>query len=163
MSLVLRLMRLCQFCQFFSFSSTLSNFISSDDVFTCPFIINYKWVYICVTVVIHFVSLHAAHRDRRTQCRGRRRSSRTSTSLGNPASSEQCHQRRRRAADTDGKTWRRNRPSEKNPSVQNVETETGETGKFLKEPHNPNLKNPEKEASNIWGAKQREKNRQLVF
>lgn len=42
-----------------------------------------------------------------------------------PATATSDHRRR---------TWRRNRPSEKNPSVQNVETETGETGKFLKEP-----------------------------
>lgn len=86
------------FASFSHFPVLLSNFISSDDVFTCPY---YKFVYNCVTVVIHFVFLDAAHRDRRTRCRGRRRLSRTSTSLGNPASSEQCRQRRRRAT-TDG-------------------------------------------------------------
>ena len=41
---------------------------------------------------------------------------------------------RRRRATTDGGRGEETDHREKNPSVQNVETETGETGKFLKEP-----------------------------
>ena len=37
---------------FSHFPVLLGNFISSDDVFTCPYD---KFVYTCVTVVIHFV------------------------------------------------------------------------------------------------------------
>lgn len=118
------------FACFSHFPVLLSNFISSDDVLTCPY---YKFVYNCVTVVIHFVLLDAAHRDRRTRCRGRRRLSRTSTSLGNPASSEQCRQRRRRAT-TDGGRGEETDHRKKTRQCRNVETETGETGKFLKEP-----------------------------
>ena len=61
-------------------------------------------------------------------------------------------------ATTDGWTWRRNRPSEKNPSVQNVETETGENRTVLE--GTGNLKNPEKDISNISMEKTTTKMRQ---
>ena len=116
----------------------------------------YKFVYNCATVVIHFVFLDAAHRDRRTRCRGRRRLSRTSTSLGNPASSEQCRQRRRRAT-TDGG---RGEETDHRKKTRQCRTSKLRPEKPESSWRNRSLKNPEKDISNISREKTTTKMRQ---